>query len=328
FQAVMFNNSLMNSSTCSPSQVSQENAASVPPSFLFANQNKRRSIALSNANPYLNSPLSYSGGPSTDIFASPIPTHVKESGGAASSGKSVHWSPNVVDESTHRPLSRLGSGSVSKGPPLRSLREDVDSPAAKQPRTPSSAPAAPVPTDAPAGADHWVTVFGFPPNFTDKVIKLMSRHGEIVSQQVPSRGNWINIRYSCAVHAEQALGRNASLIDGVVRIGVVPCTDTESMESANRSVLNLSHFEDAKEEDSRRTLPPPIAPSEDTSFNASMLNTSVREASVSRAGSFRSSSRAGMRSLAASTPRHNDSFKGSEPTKEGGLMGRLWSLVG
>ncbi|GMR47754.1 hypothetical protein PMAYCL1PPCAC_17949 [Pristionchus mayeri] len=321
----MFNNSLINSSTCSPSQVSQENTASVPPSFLFANQNKRRSVALSNANPYLNSPLSYSGGPSTDIFASPIPAHVK--GGAPSSGKSVHWSPNVVDDTTHRPLSRLGSGPVAKGPPLRSLREDVDSPVSKQPRLPSSAPAAPVGKDSPTGSDHWVSVFGFPPNFTDKVIKLMSRHGEIVSQQVPSRGNWINLRYSCTVHAEQALGRNASLIDGVVRIGVVPCTDTEAMESANRSVLNLSHFEEPMEDDSRRTLPPPISVSDETSFNTSALNTSVREASVSRAGSFRSSSRAGMRSLAA-TPRLNESLKGSEPTKEGGLMGRLWSLVG
>ncbi|GMS95637.1 hypothetical protein PENTCL1PPCAC_17812, partial [Pristionchus entomophagus] len=326
------NNSLMNSSTCSPSQFpSQENpTTSVPPSFLFANQNKRRSIALSNANPYLNSPLSYCQAPSNDIFASPtpIPAHIKESGGAPSSGKCVHWSPNVVEDTSHRPISRLGSGSVAKGPPLRSLREDVDSPSApKQPRLPSSAPAAPISRDSPAGADHWVTVFGFPPNFTDKVIKLMSRHGEIVSQQVPSRGNWINLRYSCTVHAEQAMGRNASLIDGVVRIGVVPCTDTEAMESANRSVLNLSHYEEPMEDDSKRTLPPAMAPSDETSFNTSVLNTSVRETSVSRTGSFRSSSRAGMRSLAA-TARHNDSLKGSEPTKEGGLMGRLWSLVG
>ncbi|KAF8370289.1 npp-19 [Pristionchus pacificus] len=324
----MFNNSLMSSSTSSPSQASQENSESVPPSFLFANQNKRRSVALSNANPYLNSPLSYSGGPSTDIFASPtpIPAHVKES--ASSSGKSVHWSPNIVDDATHRSISRLGSSSVTKGPPLRSLREDMDSPVTKLPRVlPSSAPSSLANKDSPAGADHWVTVFGFPPNFTDKVIKLMSRHGEIVSQQVPSRGNWINLRYSCTVHAEQAMGRNAFLIDGVVRIGVVPCTDTEAIESANRSVLNLSHFEEPMEDDSRRTLPPPIAPTNETSFNNSMLNTSVRENSVSRAGSFRSSSRAGMRSLAATT-RHNDSLKGSEPTKEGGLIGRLWSLVG
>ncbi|GMT22873.1 hypothetical protein PFISCL1PPCAC_14170, partial [Pristionchus fissidentatus] len=100
-QAVLFKNSSMNSSTCSSSQVSRENAASLPPSFLFANETKRRSIALSNAIPYLNSPLSYSGGSPTDIFASPIPTHVKERGGSTCSGKSVDWSPNMVDESTH-----------------------------------------------------------------------------------------------------------------------------------------------------------------------------------------------------------------------------------
>ena len=33
------------------------------------------------------------------------------------------------------------------------------------------------------------------------------------------------IRYSCAAHAQQALARNGMILDGSVRIGVMPATE-------------------------------------------------------------------------------------------------------
>ncbi|PIO53032.1 MPPN domain protein, partial [Teladorsagia circumcincta] len=146
----------------------------------------------------LNNPYSGQNAPSNDIFASPTPSQLR-------------------------------------APPLRSLRDDIE-PVRKVSRRSMSLPVTDssfsaaaasrsAPEEAQSPADTWVTVYGFPPEQAANVLKHFSRHGEIVSHQVPSRGNWMHIRYSCPIHARQALSRNASLIDSSLRVGVIPCTD-------------------------------------------------------------------------------------------------------
>uniref|UniRef100_A0A183FZY0 Nucleoporin NUP35 n=1 Tax=Heligmosomoides polygyrus TaxID=6339 RepID=A0A183FZY0_HELPZ len=175
-------------------------------------------------------------------------------------GKSVHWSPALVGRATLKTLPTQTSGqftpssNLSPGrkvrfqlpksiltllftaPPLRSMRDEIE-PVRKVTRRSMSIPATTdtsfssaaalrsPPEQPQSSADTWVTVYGFPPEQAANVLKHFSRHGEIVSHQVPSRGNWMHIRYSCPVHARQALSRNASLIDASLRVGVVPCTE-------------------------------------------------------------------------------------------------------
>ncbi|KHJ85112.1 MPPN domain protein, partial [Oesophagostomum dentatum] len=221
---------------------SQDDAAKTP-AFLFGQ--KRRSMAPGTPS-YLNNPYAGHSAPSNDIFASPIPSQLR--GDAAGSGKSVHWSPALVQERSlsHdgarpslKPLPSQGAGpftpssALSPGllccqfvnstpvishllaPPLRSMRDEIE-PVRKAARrsmsiTAADSPFASVgaskstPEATQSAADTWVTVYGFPPEQAANVLKHFSRHGEIVSHQVPSRGNWMHIRYSCPVHARQAL---------------------------------------------------------------------------------------------------------------------------
>ncbi|KAE9419128.1 hypothetical protein Angca_004216, partial [Angiostrongylus cantonensis] len=120
-------------------------------------------------------------------------------------------------------------------PPLRSIRDDIE-PVRKASRRSMNTPvvdtpflsnwvAKPTNEVNSSPVDTWVTVYGFPPEQAGNVLKHFSRHGEIVSHQIPKRGNWMHIRYSCIVHARQALSRNATLIDSDLRIGVIPCTE-------------------------------------------------------------------------------------------------------
>jgi hypothetical protein len=85
--------------------------------------------------------------------------------------------------------------------------------------------------NAPNPSDVWVTVFGFAPGDRNMIVELFSRHGTIVTQKSPETGNWINLRYSSAVHAYQALKLNGHIIEDRIMIGVVKCTDKMVMVS-------------------------------------------------------------------------------------------------
>ncbi|KAK6029277.1 hypothetical protein OSTOST_04619, partial [Ostertagia ostertagi] len=107
------------------------------PSFLFGQ--KRRSAAPATPS-YLNNPYSGQNAPSNDIFASPAPSQLRGES-AGNSGKSVHWSPALVQERAHpydtsrstlKTLPSQSSGqfttssNLSPAPPLRSLRDDIE----------------------------------------------------------------------------------------------------------------------------------------------------------------------------------------------------------
>ncbi|RCN48072.1 MPPN domain protein [Ancylostoma caninum] len=321
----------------------QDDAAAKTPSFLFGQ--KRRSMAPGTPS-YMNNPYAGHSAPSNDIFASPIPNQLRGEN-ASNSGKSVHWSPALVQERSHphdasRPsLKSLPSqasgpftpaGTLSPAPPLRSMRDEIE-PVRKVSRRSVSLAGADSPFATAGGlkpaaeasqsaADTWVTVYGFPPEQASNVLKHFSRHGEIVTHQVPSRGNWMHIRYSCPVHARQALSRNASLIDSSLRIGVIPCTEKEIVgEDASQiasSVLNRSSVVEESIRDDGIQEIPSITPSKE---NQEMLDDSMNRSRLSMA------SRAGMRSLSVAYDSRLDQ-KTPQPVKHDSIMNKLWTAVG
>ncbi|VDM55208.1 unnamed protein product [Angiostrongylus costaricensis] len=175
------------------------------PSFLFGQ--KRRPTASANQS-YLSSPFCGQNAPSNDIFASPVPSHLRGES-TSTSGKSVHWSPALVQErsllhesprltlkilSSQTTAQFTPSSNLNPAPPLRSIRDDIE-PVRKASRRSTNAPVVDAPlvsngatkpisevTQSPV--DTWVTVYGFPPEQAGSVLKHFSRHAEIVSHQV------------------------------------------------------------------------------------------------------------------------------------------------
>ncbi|KAK6751234.1 hypothetical protein RB195_002921 [Necator americanus] len=321
----------------------QDDSPAKAPAFLFGQ--KRRSVAPGTPS-YLNNPYSGQSAPSNDIFASPIPSQLRGET-ASNSGKSVHWSPALVQERSHphdtsRPnLKSLSSqasgpftpsGTLSPAPPLRSMRDDIE-PVRKVPRrsmsiTASDSPFSVAGASKPAtdslqtAADTWVTVYGFPPEQAANVLKYFSRHGEIVSHQVPSRGNWMHIRYSCPVHARQAISRNASLIGNSLRVGVIPCTEKEivgaDVSQVVSPILNRSSVMEQSIIDEEPQEIPAITPSKE---NHDAVDESMNRSRLSM------SSRAGMRSLTVSYDSRQDP-KNPQPVKHDSIINKLWTAVG
>lgn len=320
------------------------------PGFLFGN--KRRSVNVNGQTQYSNSPASGPSAPSSDIFASPVPSavphHMKDC--APGSGKSVHWSPALVQEKSHTgiassPIIKTGSvhaqnfsSPAISAPPLRSLRDEVE-PVKKAARRSLSVPvnhhnsstnamdqqSSPLLSDA----ETWVTVFGFPPEQASNILKYFSRHGEVVAHQIPVRGNWMHLRYSCGIHARQAISRNATVLDGSLRIGVVPCTEKDLVgsESAsarapgvlNRSNLAEQSIREEMEEDERDVSIPALS---NRDQNVSILDNSMNTSRLSIA------SRSGMRSLSSAYDSNKHAHAKSQPTKQDTLMNKLWNAVG
>ncbi|CAI4222167.1 unnamed protein product [Auanema sp. JU1783] len=319
--------------------------------FLFGS---KRRINSSAATQFLNT--SNVSAPSTDIFASPavhssIPSHIKES--ANSSAKSVHWSPSLVQEQcsrvgvitaspvppvkqSHSHISNYSSPAMN-GPPLRSLKDDVE-PVKKAARRSMNVslhtPSQKLSTTLPNGSaispdmasDTWVTVFGFPSDQTTNVLKYFSRHGEVVSHQIPKKGNWLHIKYSCPIHARQALSRNASVLDGTLRIGVVPCTEKDIIGSETVAAMNTSAVVEQvireEMENESHVEERSGHPLFERDQNITSLETSLN---VSRFGSI---SRSGMRSLASSYEVRGGSLRVSQPVKQESIMNKIWNAVG
>lgn len=72
--------------------------------------------------------------------------------------------------------------------------------------------------------DRWVTVFGFPQNYTSIVTKYFGDCGEIIKQKhAENQGNWIHLLFRTKLDAERALGKNGKIIDSKlnIMIGVI-----------------------------------------------------------------------------------------------------------
>ncbi|CAJ0928797.1 unnamed protein product, partial [Mesorhabditis belari] len=319
----------------------REDNAMKTPTFLFGN--KRRSTLLS----------SNSYGPTADSYGSPLPSHLKD--GYGSGGKSVHWSPALVQEKRiedgfsvpHKPTSSAFPISAHKGPPLRSLRDNVE-PTNKvrrmtmpvnpshvfgqsTPTTASRSETTPFDNDRAGaeGRDCWVTVFGFSPNEASNIISFFGRHGEIIQQQFPTHGNWVHLRYSSPVHAAQAVSRNGTLFDAQTRIGVMPCKDEDVLNCAT-----LNRTVNGSLQDTTNTYPAEPSRKLDISYVPAVtptnrLDQSVLDSSlnISRTSSIRN----GMRPLAASLslpPGDTSMNQSLNQSKDHSFFGRFWNLVG
>ncbi|CAB3410835.1 unnamed protein product [Caenorhabditis bovis] len=357
----MFSNSF-NSTTTGRSHLNDMNSSQISnlgtpqdqstPAFLFG---KRKSLA---PNGFTGHNLNTATAPTNDIFASStpssLPQHVKD----VNSSKTVHWSPHLVQpektavstvgtptstQSYKAPPPTSFASPAVNAPPLRSLRDKIE-PVKKIARRNTFAATtttrAPAPSVVPQdqtnqttrnedsndAADTWVTVFGFQPNQVSVLLNLFSRHGEVVSHQVPTKGNFMHIRYSCVTHALQALSRNGTLLDSETYIGVVPCTNKDVMNGAATGIVahtpstnrSLSFYSSMIEEDPNTGETHSINENLNNSaaLNMSNFDTSLNSSRVSVRSSV------GMRPLAAGQ-RTN-----ATQQKQDGLFNKIWSSMG
>ncbi|VDN01230.1 unnamed protein product [Thelazia callipaeda] len=255
--------------------------------------------------------------------------------GDSQSVKSVHWSPVLIhsrditlsdsDSSLHMKLH------TEADPPRRSIRDELISPQLQSVDSQISvgnvSNVSSKETQQQIAA-HWVMVFGFSREDASDVLKLFGRHGTIVSHRFPKEGNWVYIRYASPVHARQALSRNGQIINGRVRLGVLPVDSDEmtslediSLHSASGTSSPGIVFSQNRSVLSENSMLP-LSPSSDafsrpleTNFNSSLLSSSTRR---------------GIRSLRApyyTTDNYYQVDTDQMPEKSGGLFNKLWNLV-
>ncbi|XP_066993561.1 nucleoporin NUP35 [Anabrus simplex] len=86
--------------------------------------------------------------------------------------------------------------------------------------------------------DTWVTVFGFPPSSTSFIVSQFTRYGTIIDKRIPSKGNWIHLRFKTPMEARTALKSNGRVYPGAIMVGVIPCRDEEVLKLSSRSKEN------------------------------------------------------------------------------------------
>uniref|UniRef100_A0A0N5AZX2 Nucleoporin NUP35 n=1 Tax=Syphacia muris TaxID=451379 RepID=A0A0N5AZX2_9BILA len=162
----------------------------------------------------------------------------------------------------------------------------------KSPQKLRSAMSSETPTKLDESA-NWVMVYGFAPGDAAEVIKIFSRHGIVVAKKLPEEGNWIYLRYTCPIHAQQALSRNAQVFNSRMRLGVLP-VKPEIATFGDCSLRDLS-MRSERENLNARSRPALNTSSINSplTINKSPLDTSYRPSRLSNA------SRAGIRSLSA-----------------------------
>lgn len=79
-------------------------------------------------------------------------------------------------------------------------------------------------------ADHWVTVFGFPPSAASNVLAQFSQLGQLQQHVFPAKGNWMHLRYFSKMEARRAYSYNGKVFGGSTMLGVVPCKDPSIMK--------------------------------------------------------------------------------------------------
>uniref|UniRef100_A0A914ICP1 Nucleoporin NUP35 n=1 Tax=Globodera rostochiensis TaxID=31243 RepID=A0A914ICP1_GLORO len=337
------------------------------PNFLFGAQqaNNRRSFGTPAARKVQN-------------YGSPGILKSREMGSGP--GKSVHWSPVLVRERSKSPAdekkfssarqgSQNGKNATSalwNGPPLRSLNEDVVGPPEKlfRPDRPSSndlvtsvqhksGDLSVDTVSSPAELRHWNVMESDAVEMQDEQQQLedeeencywlFSRHGHIMAQKTSKHGNWVHIRYSSPVHANQALVKNASIFQGQM-IGVVPCKDREALEeesarSQNALPLipqhsNVSAAHDHSQNGSLLLMDDSFSLFNDSRMVPSTSQHKPNNNNLPSRARLSISSRAGMRPLNASAISDSAdhsmdlSFQRSAAGGENdSFMGKLWTML-
>ncbi|KAM3725079.1 Nucleoporin NUP35 [Dirofilaria immitis] len=308
------------------------------PNFLFGSRSRRRSLIASFTS---DTPEKRSSDQSDILRSSMI------SKNSSQTSKSVHWSPSLTQTKhiysnnarenfymdTDLDKSSSKGPDVSVDPPLRSMREELLSP------EPLSKDSTSISANISGTLDiqtqeeiaaHWITVFGFSREDATNVLKLFARHGTVVAHRFPKEGNWMHLRYASPIHAQQALSRNGQIVDGRLRLGVLPVNNEELVNLEDDTYLNsFSHTNNENIAHNRSILSensllcgvtPLISPNTvsrplETSFNSSLISSSARP---------------GIRSLRASFNSIDSYYRvdeETEPVKSQGLLDKLWSFV-
>lgn len=80
-------------------------------------------------------------------------------------------------------------------------------------------------TEVDEARNTWVTIFGFPPSAASFILSQFSHYGSILEKRVPTKGNWIHIRYQTKLECRKALSNNGKVFGGTIMIGVMLCKD-------------------------------------------------------------------------------------------------------
>nr|XP_018901385.1 PREDICTED: nucleoporin NUP53 [Bemisia tabaci]XP_018901456.1 PREDICTED: nucleoporin NUP53 [Bemisia tabaci] len=91
-----------------------------------------------------------------------------------------------------------------------------------------------------ASAEHWVTVFGFPPSAASLVLAYFSQIGRVEETKQPNHGNWMNIRYYSKMDARRAVYQNGKVFSGSIMVGVAPCKDTSILKDVTNNISSVS----------------------------------------------------------------------------------------
>ncbi|TKR94036.1 hypothetical protein L596_008382 [Steinernema carpocapsae] len=99
--------------------------------------------------------------------------------------------------------------------------------------------------DAPE-REFWVKAFGHQPHQIELVLKVLAKHGSVVSYRIPESGNWILLRYSTVTHAARTIaqsGMYGMFLDCRTIIGIVECEQEDLIDSEGRNVSCLLRTE-------------------------------------------------------------------------------------
>uniref|UniRef100_F1L3W7 Nucleoporin NUP35 n=1 Tax=Ascaris suum TaxID=6253 RepID=F1L3W7_ASCSU len=301
------------------------------PNFLFGSANKRRSLAIPPSHSYQGMDTSDWGTrDDSNLFASAMPSHLPR--------VSPRASTTSIDTTRH------SSSSSRAGPPLRSIRDELKMASAVSPLVNASVETtstfddpmeqSPV-RDNADGALHWVIVFGFSPEDASRVLQLFSRHGTVVAHRFAERGNWVYIRYSSIIHAQQALSRNGRIIDGCLRLGVIPIDPGElaSLGDIAKMDTSSSRAEESTAIRGASSLTPLALKSPSVESRSTPQGT-FQSIDSPGGSSYRlrpsSTTRPAMRSLSAAYNAADNQFNINgtrQPLKDQGLLQKLWNYL-
>jgi len=129
--------------------------------------------------------------------------------------------PNTSWLDTETPVSsRLGAGAETKGPAL-----------ARGLFTPGLRTTLDADRSSPLQESElacWVTVFGFAPGQQSQVLRELRSFGPVLEHRL-RKGNWMHVRYESPLQAQAACSRSSRLLNDVTMIGIVPCTEPETI---------------------------------------------------------------------------------------------------
>uniref|UniRef100_A0A915BIC2 Nucleoporin NUP35 n=1 Tax=Parascaris univalens TaxID=6257 RepID=A0A915BIC2_PARUN len=319
------------------------------PNFLFGSVNKRRSLAIPPNHSYQGMDTSdWATRDDSNLFTSALSSHLPPS---TAVNKGVHWSPALVHVQGVSPrasptsvdTSRRSSSSSRAGPPLRSIRDELKMTSVVSPVVSANAettstfddPMEQSPVRENDGALHWVIVFGFSPEDASRVLQLFSRHGTVVAHRFAERGNWVYIRYSSIIHAQQALSRNGRIIDGCLRLGVIPIDPDElaSLGDIAKVDTSSSRTDESTTIRGASSLTPLTMKSPSVESRSTPQGT-FQPTDSPGGSSYRlrpsSTTRPAMRSLSAAYNAADNQYNingAQQPLKDQGILQKLWNYL-